>query len=70
VTYVTKCPSDEEEWELAAQEKRCDKLANYQNCTSPEDFVYHCVLNKEGTKLIEVCAPTWFLSGVFSDSAD
>ncbi|XP_056014105.1 uncharacterized protein LOC125676430 isoform X2 [Ostrea edulis] len=63
VTYVGKCPSNEKEWKIAAEEKRCDKLAKYQNCSSPEDFVYHCILNKEATKLIEVCAPTWYMSG-------
>lgn len=67
VTYVGKCPSNEKEWKIAAEEKRCDKLAKYQNCSSPEDFVYHCILNKEATKLIEVCAPTWYMSGLLSD---
>jgi hypothetical protein len=70
VTYVTKCPSNEREWQKTAQKKRCDELAKYQNCTSPEDFVYHCILNEDGTKLIEVCAPTWFLSGLFYNLAD
>ncbi|XP_062613666.1 uncharacterized protein LOC134275400 [Saccostrea cucullata] len=63
VSYVSRCPSNETEWESAAQQKQCNKLATLQSCTDPEKFVYHCVLSKDGTKYIEVCAQSWFMSG-------
>ncbi|XP_062574678.1 uncharacterized protein LOC134236518 [Saccostrea cucullata] len=63
VSYVSRCPSNESEWESAAQQKQCNKLATLQSCTDPEKFVYHCVLNKDGTKYLEVCAQFWFMSG-------
>ncbi|XP_062576057.1 uncharacterized protein LOC134237932 [Saccostrea cucullata] len=63
VSYVSRCPSNETEWESAAQQKQCNKLATLQSCTETEKFVYHCVLNKDGTKYLEVCAQSWFMSG-------
>ncbi|XP_061169155.1 uncharacterized protein LOC133178475 [Saccostrea echinata] len=63
VSYVLKCPSNETDWRLAAKKKGCHNLSKVQNCTSAEKFVYHCVLNKEATMLLEVCAPVWYMSG-------
>ncbi|XP_062613653.1 uncharacterized protein LOC134275384 [Saccostrea cucullata] len=63
VSTVIKCPSNETEWKSAAKKKSCHNLSKVQNCTSAENFAYHCVLNKEATMLLEVCAPVWFISG-------
>ncbi|XP_062574683.1 uncharacterized protein LOC134236523 [Saccostrea cucullata] len=60
ITYVTSCPVNKESWDKAAKLKKCDMLNNY---TSSYKYEYHCVLNKEVTKLLEVCVPVWFLTG-------
>lgn len=63
VSVVPRCPSNAKEWVSAAKQKSCNELGRIQTCTNPDKFVYHCVLNKQGTQLLEVCAPTWFLTG-------
>ncbi|XP_062594909.1 uncharacterized protein LOC134256270 [Saccostrea cucullata] len=57
----TKCPSTHEEWMFAVRRKNCSSIS--QNCTSPENFRYHCVANAFMNKTIEVCAPGLFLLG-------
>ncbi|XP_078317002.1 uncharacterized protein LOC144620394 [Crassostrea virginica] len=54
---IPSCPDTEQKLKEAVQKKRCDKLANVQNCTTPKDFTYHCVLNSWKTGTVEVCAP-------------
>lgn len=63
VSVVPRCPSNAKEWISAAKQKSCNELGQIQTCTNPDKFVYHCVLNKQATQLLEVCAPTWFLTG-------
>eukprot|EP00105_Crassostrea_gigas_P013165 XP_011429395.1 PREDICTED: uncharacterized protein LOC105329733 isoform X2 [Crassostrea gigas] len=63
VSIVSRCPSNAMEWKSAAERKKCDFLGKIQNCTQAENFVYHCVLNKETTELLELCAPVWFMAG-------
>lgn len=63
VSVVPRCPSNAKEWVSAAKQKSCNELGRIQTCTNPAKFVYHCVLNKQATQLLEVCAPTWFLTG-------
>lgn len=63
VSVVPRCPSNAKEWVSAAKQKSCNELGRIQTCTNPDKFVYHCVLNKQATQLLEVCAPTWFLTG-------
>lgn len=63
VSVVPRCPSNAKEWISAAKQKSCNELGQIQTCTNPDKFVYHCVLNKQATQLLEVCAPTWFLQG-------
>ncbi|XP_062566724.1 uncharacterized protein LOC134229032 isoform X2 [Saccostrea cucullata] len=57
----TKCPSTHEEWMFAVRRKNCSSIS--QNCTSPENFRYHCVSNAFMNETIEVCAPGLFLLG-------
>lgn len=63
VSVVPRCPSNANEWVSAAKQKSCNELGQIQTCTNPDKFVYHCILNKQATQLLEVCAPTWFLTG-------
>ncbi|XP_062596680.1 uncharacterized protein LOC134258146 isoform X4 [Saccostrea cucullata] len=57
---VEECPKTKEEWNKRSDKKRCDMLAGTSQCSS---FAYHCLLNQNGNETVEVCAPTWFLSG-------
>nr|XP_022303309.1 uncharacterized protein LOC111110939 [Crassostrea virginica] len=63
VSYVSRCPADAEEWKTAAAKKDCRALGMNQSCSDDDSFVYHCVLSGDGTKLMEVCAPVWYMSG-------
>ncbi|XP_078323690.1 uncharacterized protein LOC111102924 isoform X3 [Crassostrea virginica] len=63
VSVVPRCPSNEKEWISAAKRKNCSALENCQTCSKDRSFVYHCVLNKNATELVEVCAPIWYMSG-------
>ncbi|XP_078323632.1 uncharacterized protein LOC111102708 isoform X2 [Crassostrea virginica] len=63
VSVVPRCPSNDKEWLSAAWKKNCSAMDKYQNCSKDRSFVYHCVLNKNATELMEVCAPIWFMSG-------
>ncbi|XP_078312440.1 uncharacterized protein LOC111132199 isoform X4 [Crassostrea virginica] len=63
VSFVSRCPSNALEWTTAAGKKNCKALEQHQNCSSDGSFEYHCVLNLDGTKLMEVCAPIWYMSG-------
>ncbi|XP_062585881.1 uncharacterized protein LOC134247555 isoform X2 [Saccostrea cucullata] len=45
----------------ATRRKNCSSIS--QNCTSPENFRYHCVSNAFMNETIEVCAPGLFLLG-------
>lgn len=60
-TFVPRCPRNEQEWKSREQNVRCQTIK--QICVSPEKFLYHCVLNAEGTKLLEVCAPSRYIYG-------
>lgn len=37
-----------------------------QNCTSPENIKYHCVINELENAFIEVCAPKYRINGTCS----
>lgn len=65
VSIVNRCPSSATEWVSAAKRKSCNDLGQLQSCTKADDFVYHCVLNKDATMLLEVCAPTYLMSGKY-----
>lgn len=64
VSVVSRCPANVKEWASAAERKSCGQLRKIQNCSKAENFVYHCVLNKDATQLLEVCAPRFFLMGL------
>nr|XP_034335666.1 uncharacterized protein LOC117692276 isoform X2 [Crassostrea gigas] len=57
VEVVKFCPTTEKELDRAAKRKNCDKLATSQNCSSIENFVYHCTINSYRNATLEVCAP-------------
>lgn len=63
VSIVNRCPANATDWVSAAKRKSCQDLGQLQSCTTTDDFVYHCVLNKDATMLLEVCAPTHLMSG-------
>lgn len=51
--YVSSCPQTKTAWDEAAARKNCSAVK--QSCTSPDNFVYHCLANSYQNKLIEVC---------------
>lgn len=53
--YVKQCPKNVIEWDERAALKNCTSFK--QDCVPTDQFMYHCVLNADGTKLLEVCAP-------------
>lgn len=53
--YVNRCPKNVIEWDERAALKNCASFN--QDCVPTDQFMYHCVLNADGTKLLEVCAP-------------
>lgn len=57
VKYVPFCPTSKKEQVIAAKRKNCDELATGQNCSSIEEFVYHCTINSYRNATLEVCAP-------------
>lgn len=63
VKNVESCPTSKTEWDTAALNKDCSKIALQQNCSTVEKFVYHCVINGYRNKLLEVCAPSRLILG-------
>lgn len=59
---VTRCPRNNLEWDLRSAFFNCSSII--QNCSKPELFKYHCVLNENCTALVEVCAPTQPIHGI------
>ncbi|XP_061169327.1 uncharacterized protein LOC133178609 [Saccostrea echinata] len=56
---VPDCPRNKEDWQEAAERKHCDRIKN----TDHPPFVYHCLINAWANATVEVCAPTWYISG-------
>lgn len=52
IKFVNSCPLSSKEWAVAASKMNCQNIEN--TCSS---FVYHCVMNSNMTRMIEVCAP-------------
>nr|XP_022291362.1 uncharacterized protein LOC111102786 isoform X2 [Crassostrea virginica] len=46
---VDRCPSDKEEWEERSLKMNCSAWRSNR--------MYHCALNEDGDRLLEVCAP-------------
>lgn len=61
IHVVDRCPRNALEWAARADLFNCSSF--HQTCVSPNKFVYHCVLNADGTKLLEVCAPYKYIHG-------
>lgn len=60
---VTSCPENTDEMKVRDRKKNCDSIAREQNCTKPEKFMYHCVMNALENAFIEVCAPEYRIHG-------
>lgn len=63
VKTVSSCPTSKDQWDKAAIRMKCTEKALKQNCTTPEKFVYHCVINGYGNATLEVCAPQRLILG-------
>lgn len=63
IKYVVSCPTSKTEWDTAASKKNCSRLASHQNCSSVEQFKYHCVINGFRNATLEVCAPSRMIFG-------
>lgn len=63
VKIVPSCPTSKKEWDKAAQEKNCIRIAFMQSCSSVEQFEYHCVMNGYRNETLEVCAPSRIIFG-------
>lgn len=63
VEKVSSCPTSKEQWDKAASKKKCWEKALKQNCSVPEKFVYHCVINGYANATLEVCAPERLILG-------
>lgn len=59
VKYVESCPENRSGMENRAKIKNCKLVP--QNCTEPNKFKYHCVINEMGDKFVEVCAEEYFV---------
>lgn len=61
IQYVDQCPRNSLEWNARSAEYNCSSVN--QTCIQNDMFVYHCVLNSNGTMLMEVCAPLKYIHG-------
>lgn len=60
-----KCPTNKEEYNVAASIKQCSKIAAKHNCSAPYRHIYHCVINSFRNETLEACAPAKFIFGNF-----
>lgn len=58
---VPSCPQSKEEMEARAKNKDCVSIAHSQNCTKPEQFKYHCLINEFENASFEVCAESYYI---------
>lgn len=63
VKTTDSCPKDKSEMEERSKGKNCEALAQIQNCTEPQKFKYHCVINELGNAIVEVCAEAYYIHG-------
>lgn len=63
VQIVESCPTSKTEWDAAARKKNCSRMALQQDCSTVEQFQYHCVINGYRNETLEVCAPTRIIFG-------
>nr|XP_022295530.1 uncharacterized protein LOC111105496 isoform X1 [Crassostrea virginica] len=62
VEVVSSCPTSNAEVEERKLKKNCMAFANLQNCTEPDKFLYHCVIDDLETSFVEVCAPVYIIN--------
>lgn len=55
IKSVERCPRNKYEWDIRAKHRNCTSL--------PKNATYHCVLNENGTGLMEVCARPTIING-------
>lgn len=55
------CPKTLTEWIKAKERKRCNLIS--QNCTTKEEFEYHCLPNTVTGLFVELCAPPKVIVG-------
>lgn len=60
---VDSCPKTRYEVTKRATLKNCTALASIQNCSAPDIFKYHCVMNEFQNAFVEVCAPSFHIFG-------
>lgn len=60
---VNSCPKTRSEVAKRATLKNCTSLAAIQNCSAPDIFKYHCVMNEFQNAFVEVCAPSFYIFG-------
>nr|XP_022294452.1 uncharacterized protein LOC111104674 isoform X2 [Crassostrea virginica] len=53
---VWMCPTSSEEYDRADRKKECLQTASKLNCSAPDKFKYHCVINSFQNETFEVCA--------------
>lgn len=58
---VIQCPRNVHEWNVRAKIFNCSSIN--QTCVGTDMFQYHCVLNSNGTELLETCAPIKYIYG-------
>lgn len=51
---VSFCPLNKRMLEVRTNIKNCDAKAGIQNCTIPEKFKYHCVMNELETECTRI----------------
>lgn len=61
IQYVQRCPRNSLEWVVREDLFNCSSINHA--CGTADMFLYHCVLNEDGTKLLEVCAPYKYIYG-------
>lgn len=61
---MESCPTNYQEWEIAAQFKNCKISAAQQKCSEADTFVYHCVIDGFENEILEVCAPQKLITGI------
>lgn len=59
--YVYRCPRNSLEWDVREDLFNCSSINH--TCGTANMFLYHCVLNADGTQLLEVCAPYKYIHG-------
>lgn len=65
IKAVEKCPTNKEEYNVAASKKQCSLIAAKHNCSAANRHIYHCVINSFRNETLEACAPEKIIFGNF-----